>query len=85
MAITIDAAELVVGQTAKEGGGSIGADTKANTIWGGGALELGDSRLFEDGSKREGARDSDVIDADAAGEGHSKDGEKTIVSRGADT
>ena len=40
IAITIDAAELVAGQTAKEGGVSTGADTKANTIWGGGALQL---------------------------------------------
>ena len=41
----------------------MGTDAKANTS-GGGALELGDSRLFEDGSERGGALDSDVIDAD---------------------
>ena len=45
-----------------------GADTKANTR-GGGALELGDSRLFEDGSERGGAIVSDLVDADTAQHG----------------
>ena len=44
---------------------SAGADIKANT-WGGGALELGDSRLFEDGSERGGALGSDLVVADTA-------------------
>ena len=52
---------------------SRGADTKANT-GGGGALELGDSRLFEDGSEHGGAPVSDVVVADTAGEGRSEDG-----------
>ena len=47
----------------------MGADTKANTIWGGGALELGDSRLFEDGSERGGALVSNVVAFDTASEG----------------
>ena len=62
----------------------MGADTKANTR-GGGALELGDSRLFEDGSERGGAPVSDIVVADTAGEGRSKDGERAAVSTGADT
>ena len=46
-AVTIDAAELVVGQTAKgKGGVSMGADTRANTR-GGGALERGHGALLE--------------------------------------
>ena len=52
---------------------SRGVDTKANT-GGGSAHELGDSRLFEDGSKRGGAPVSDVVAADTAGEGRSEDG-----------
>ena len=47
---------------------SRGADIKANTR-GGSALELGDSRLFEDGSERGGTLVSDVVAADAASEG----------------
>ena len=62
----------------------MGTDAKANTS-GGGALELGDSRLFEDGSERGGALVSDVVAADTAGEGRSKDGERASLSRGADT
>ena len=49
-----------------------GADTKANTT-GGGALELGDSRLFEDGSERGGALFSDGVAMETAGEGRGKD------------
>ena len=59
----------------------MGADAKANT-GGGGTLELGDSRLFEDGSERGGAPVSDIVVADTAGEGRSEDGEKAVVSRG---
>ena len=43
----------------------MGADTKANTR-GGGALERGDSRLFEDGSERGGALGSDKVVIEAA-------------------
>ena len=61
----------------------MGTDAKANTS-GCGALELGDSRLFEDGSERGGALVSDVVAADTAGEGRSKDSERASLSRGAD-
>jgi hypothetical protein len=47
---------------------SRGADTKANTR-GGGALELGDSRLFEDSSERGGALGPDVVVIEAAKHG----------------
>ena len=63
---------------------STGADRKANTR-GGGALELGDSRLFEDGSERGGALVSDAVALETAGEGRGEDHEKAVVSRGADT
>ena len=62
---------------------SMGADIKANTR-GGGALELGDSRLFEDGSERGGALVSDVVAAETAGEGQDGTGERVGVSMGAD-
>ena len=45
----------------------MGADTKANTV-GGGALELGVSRLFEDSSERGGGLVSDAVVRDAASE-----------------
>ena len=61
----------------------MGADRKANTR-GGGALELGDSRLFEDGSERGGSLVSDGVATETAGEGRSKDGERASLSRGAD-
>ena len=44
------------------------ADTKANTR-GGGALEMGDLRLLEDGCERGGALDSDVIVPETARDG----------------
>ena len=62
----------------------MGADIKANTR-GGGALELGDSRLFEDGSERGGALVSDVVASEPVNERWSGDGERSGVSRGADT
>ena len=46
----------------------MGADRKANT-WGGGALEAGDPRLVEDGSKRNGAFSSDLIPTKTVSEG----------------
>ena len=36
-------------------------DTKANTSRGGGALEVGDLRLLEDGSERNGALVTDAV------------------------
>ena len=53
-------------------------------LWGGGAPEVGDHCLLEDGSERGGALDSDVVVAETAGEGRGKDGERAAVSRGAD-
>ena len=44
---------------------SVGVDTKANT-WGGGALEVGDHRLLEDGSERGGALSFDAIALETA-------------------
>ena len=43
----------------------MGADTNA-TLWGGGALELGDPCLLEDGGERGGALVSDLVAPDTA-------------------
>ena len=59
-----EAAELVPRQTAHVAV-SMGADTKANTR-GGGALEVSDHRLVEDGNERSCALDSDVIVAETS-------------------
>ena len=48
---------------------STGADTKANTPGAGGALELGDLRLLQDGGECSGALGSDVIAEETASEG----------------
>ena len=59
----------------------MGADVKANT-GGGGALQLLDLRLLEDGVERRGALDSDVVAVEPAGEERSEDGEISALSRG---
>ena len=51
---------------------------------GGGALELQDLRLLEDGSERGHALNSDAVATKTASEGRSEDGERAAVSRGAD-
>ena len=69
--------EVVAAQTAREERGgdggrpcvSMGVDTKANTSRGGGALEVGDLRLLEDGSERNGALGSDAVVQETAREG----------------
>ena len=43
--------------------------TQKQTLWGGGALEVGDVRLVEDGSQRSGALGSDVVASETASEG----------------
>ena len=48
---------------------STGTVKEKRTLKGGGALELLDLRLLEDGSERGGALGSDVIVRDAASEG----------------
>ena len=40
---------------------SMGIDTKKQTLWGGGAPQVGDLRLLEDGSERGGALVSDLV------------------------
>ena len=54
------------------------------TLWGGGALQLGDLRLLEAGSERSGALGSDVVASETASEGWGGDGERVGVSMGAD-
>jgi len=45
---------------------SVWALTRKQTLGGGGALEIDDLRLVEDGSKRSGALSSDVVEAETA-------------------
>ena len=59
--------------------------TRKRTLLGGGAPQGGNLCLLEDGSERGGALVSDLVAADTAGEERSVDGEKAVVSRGADT
>jgi len=61
---------------------SMGADTKEK---GGGALELLDLRLFEDGGERGSALGSDVVARNTASEGQDGNCERVGVSMGADT
>ena len=49
-----------------------GALTQIRTLWGSGALEVGDLRLLEDGSKRRGALSSNIVEAETAKEGQSR-------------
>ena len=64
---------------------SRGADTKANTIGRGGALEVGDHSLLEDSSESGGALDSDIVVLETASEGWDGDGERAGMSMGPDT
>ena len=48
-------------QTGSENVREMMALTRKRTLWGGGALELGDLRLLEDGSERESALGSDNV------------------------
>ena len=59
--------------------------TEMRTLWGGGALQLGDLRLLEDGSERSGALSSDFVLSETVSEGWSGDGERVGVSMGIDT
>ena len=58
--------------------------TERRTLSGGGAPQRGNLRLLEDGSECGGALESDVVFTETAGEGRSEDGERAVVSRGAD-
>ena len=65
---------------------SAGIDRKANTVGRGGALQVGDLRLLEDGGERGGAVVSDRVASETASEGWGWDvREYSIgVSMGAD-
>ena len=62
-----------------------GALTRKRTLWGGGALELGDLRLLEDGSERGSALGSDTVASETARQGRMGNGERIGVSMGIDT
>ena len=59
--------------------------TQKRTLGGGGALELLDLRLFEDGGERGGALVSDVVSREPVNERRGEDGERAAASAGADT
>ena len=59
--------------------------TQNQTLWGGGALEVGDLRLVEDGSERSDALASKVVASETASEGQDGNSERVGVSMGADT
>ena len=62
---------------------SRGADTTANTR-GGGAHQLGDLCLLEDGGERGDALGSDAVVQETVNERRDEDGETAGVSRGVD-
>jgi hypothetical protein len=61
-----------------------GALTLKQTLWGGGAPQVSDNRLLEDGSERGGALVSDLVVVETVGEERSGYGERVGVSMGAD-
>ena len=58
---------------------SAGADTKANASRGG-ALEVGDACLVEDGGERSGALGFDAVVCETASEGQDRNGEYMCVN-----
>eukprot|EP00964_Phaeocystis_antarctica_P012336 scaffold6811_cov55-Phaeocystis_antarctica.AAC.2 len=54
--------------------------TRRRTLRGGGALEVGDLRLLEDGGERRGALGSDAVVCETASEGQDGNGERVGVS-----
>jgi len=58
--------------------------TQKQTLWGGGALQVGDMRLLEDGGERGGTLVSDQVASETASEGWGGGGERVGVSMGAD-
>ena len=58
--------------------------TEKRTLRGGGALELLDLRLFEDGGERGGALGSDAVFGDTASGGQNGNSERVGVSMGVD-
>ena len=67
-------AEVVVAQTASMGAETgaeacQGALTRNQTLWGGGALQMDDLRLLEDGSECGGALVSDAVGVETASKG----------------
>ena len=58
-----------VGGSSERAGACQRALTRKQTFWGGGALEVGDLCILEDGSERGGALDSDGIALETARDG----------------
>ena len=62
----------------------MGIDTGKLTLWGGGAPQLGDLHLLEDGGERGGTLVSDMVVPQTVSEEQSGDGEEAGVSMGVD-
>ena len=58
--------------------------TEMQTLGGGGALEVDDFRLLEDGSERGGALDSNIVVPQTVSKGQSGNGERSGMSVGID-
>ena len=56
--------------------------TRNRTLWGGGALEVSDLRLVEDGSECGDALDLDIVGLETASEGRRGRGERVSMSTG---
>ena len=59
--------------------------TQEQTLWGGGAPQVGDLRFLEDGGERGGALASDLVVSETASEGWVGGGERVDMSMGADS
>ena len=85
ISILVVAAERVAGQavsmTKEECQRAL---TQKQTLWGGGAPQVGDLRLLEDGRERRDALVSDAVVSETASEGWGGDGERVDVSMGSD-
>jgi hypothetical protein len=58
--------------------------TQKRTLWGGGAPQVGDLCLLEDGGERSGALSSNIAEPKTASEGRSGNGGRASMSTGAD-
>ena len=59
--------------------------TRKRTLWGGGALQIGDLCLVEDGGERNGTLVFDAVGSETASEGQDGKRDRVGVSMGADT
>eukprot|EP00964_Phaeocystis_antarctica_P008679 scaffold4697_cov58-Phaeocystis_antarctica.AAC.5 len=73
--------DLIVSETVS---GKWRGDAESKRFGGGGALQIGDHRLVEDGGERSDALVSDAVASETASEGQDGNGERVGMSMGAD-